>query len=253
MKLLLTLLLGAAVQCPNKQIFIRRITELAQDTQHAIVELIKQVTDNQTLVLTNDSLEHLSPERMYEHIIRIARERDKFQSNWIASLAHDASAAGAVGLSDGGKPLHHMHHHHLHHQSAAAATATAVAALGGGTATTTDSNHMAVELADLKSKLRRFRQELEEKSEQCMEVKEELEHTQSQFEKLRTESQKWYTESRRAAAYRDEVDILQERAERANRLELEVQRYREKLSDSEFFKTRVEELREDNRMLLETK
>lgn len=86
-----------------------------------------------------------------------------------------------------------------------------------------------------------------------MEVKEELEHSQSQFEKLRTESQKWYTESRRAAAYRDEVDVLQERAERANRLELEVQRYREKLSDSEFFKTRVEELREDNRMLLETK
>lgn len=86
-----------------------------------------------------------------------------------------------------------------------------------------------------------------------MEVKEELDHTQSQFEKLRAESQKWYTESRRAAAYRDEVDVLQERAERANRLELEVQRYREKLSDSEFFKTRVEELREDNRMLLETK
>lgn len=46
---------------------------------------------------------------------------------------------------------------------------------------------------------------------------------------------------------------MQERAERANRLELEVQRFREKLSDSEFFKARVEELREDNRMLLETK
>jgi cell shape-determining protein MreC len=49
------------------------------------------------------------------------------------------------------------------------------------------------------------------------------------------------------------VDVLRERAERADRLESEVQRYREKLSDSEFYKTRVEELREDNRMLLETK
>lgn len=47
--------------------------------------------------------------------------------------------------------------------------------------------------------------------------------------------------------------MLRERAERADRLEIEVQRFREKLSDSEFFKTRVEELREDNRMLLETK
>jgi CRISPR/Cas system-associated endonuclease/helicase Cas3 len=68
-----------------------------------------------------------------------------------------------------------------------------------------------------------------------------------------SQSQEWYSEARKAAAYRDEVDVLRERAERADRLESEVQRYREKLSDSEFYKTRVEELREDNRMLLETK
>ena len=43
MKILLTLLLGAAVQCPNKEIFIGRIKELDVNTQHAIVELIKQV------------------------------------------------------------------------------------------------------------------------------------------------------------------------------------------------------------------
>lgn len=70
---------------------------------------------------------------------------------------------------------------------------------------------------------------------------------------MRAESHEWYAESRRAAAYRDEVDIYRERAERADRLEIEVQRFREKLSDAEFFKTRVEELREDNRILLETK
>lgn len=84
-------------------------------------------------------------------------------------------------------------------------------------------------------------------------MKEELDHKAHQYEKLRTESQEWYTDSRRAAAYRDEVDVLRERAERADRLEIEIQRLREKLSDAEFFKTRVEELREDNRMLSETK
>lgn len=46
MKILLTLLLGAAVQCPNKELFIARIKELDVETQHAIVELIKQVTFN---------------------------------------------------------------------------------------------------------------------------------------------------------------------------------------------------------------
>jgi len=38
MKTLLTLLLGAAVQCPNKELFIARIKELDLETQHAIVE-----------------------------------------------------------------------------------------------------------------------------------------------------------------------------------------------------------------------
>lgn len=67
------------------------------------------------------------------------------------------------------------------------------------------------------------------------------------------QSQEWFTEAKRAAAYRDEVDILRERAERADRLEIEVQKYREKLGDSDFYKSRVEELREDNRVLLESK
>lgn len=238
MKLLLTLLLGAAVQCPNKQIFIGRIKELDVQTQHAIVELIKQVTDNQSLVLTNDSLEQLEPHRMYQHIIRIARERDKYQTNWINSLANESSESSKMQMSS----------------NATAASSSSSSSFAANTSSAADSsNHMAVELADLKSKLRKFRQELEEKSEAYIEVKEELEHKQTQFEKLRADSQEWYTQSRRAAAYRDEVDVLRERAERADRLEIEVQRFREKLSDSEFFKTRVEELREDNRMLLETK
>lgn len=55
MKLLLTLLLGAAVQCPNKQFFIARIKELEYDTQMAIVNIIQQVTDSQTLVLNRDT------------------------------------------------------------------------------------------------------------------------------------------------------------------------------------------------------
>lgn len=57
MKILFTLLLGAAVQCPNKQFFIARIKELDVNTQHAIVDIIKQVTDSQTLVLNTDMLD----------------------------------------------------------------------------------------------------------------------------------------------------------------------------------------------------
>lgn len=43
MKLFLLLLLGCAVQCPNKEKFITKIKALDVDTQLAIVECIKQV------------------------------------------------------------------------------------------------------------------------------------------------------------------------------------------------------------------
>lgn len=232
MKLLLTLLLGAAVQCPNKEIFIARIKELDVITQHAIVELIKQVTDNQTLVLTQESLEQLSPNKMYNHMIRLAKERDQYHSSWISSLANDVSDSGGRGTDVG---------------------ISKITPSNSSSSTSSDNNHLAVELADFKSKLRKLRQELEEKSELHMEVKEELEHKSAQYEKLRIESQEWYSEARKAAAYRDEADILRERAERTDRLEIEIQRLREKLIDAEFYKTRVDELREDNRLLSETR
>lgn len=37
------------------------------------------------------------------------------------------------------------------------------------------------------------------------------------------------------------------------RLELDIQRYRDRLADAEYYKTRVAELREDNKALMETR
>lgn len=55
-------------------------------------------------------------------------------------------------------------------------------------------------------------------------------------------------DARAAKAYRDELDACRERAERVDKLETEIQRYREKLADIEFYKSRVDELRHENRL-----
>lgn len=60
-------------------------------------------------------------------------------------------------------------------------------------------------------------------------------------------------EARMSKTYRDELDAMREKAERADKLENEAQRYRERLADAEFYKVRVDELREDNRVLIETR
>uniref|UniRef100_A0A8C2ZBH3 Coiled-coil domain containing 88C n=1 Tax=Cyclopterus lumpus TaxID=8103 RepID=A0A8C2ZBH3_CYCLU len=68
-----------------------------------------------------------------------------------------------------------------------------------------------------------------------------------------TPNQSLSCEARSVRVYRDEVDSLRERAARVDRLETELTRCKEKLNDVHFYKTRMEELREDNLTLMETK
>ena len=118
---------------------------------------------------------------------------------------------------------------------------------------TTASNHAMVEVAEYKAKLRKLRQQLDEKTEKWSEVREELEKLQEVTDKLKSENLELCQDARAAKTYRDELDVLRERAEKVDKLEAELLRYKDKMNDIEFFKSRVEELREDNRILVETK
>lgn len=147
MKLLLILLLGAAVQCPNKELFIARIKEFNVETQHNIVDSIKLVTDNHSLVLTQESLEILSASEMYKHVVRLTKERDNIQNKWIGFLTTASESEGSSSNSS---------------QSNSSSHSSGVSGITSSinTMQSSENNHLAVELADLKSKLRKLRQEL---------------------------------------------------------------------------------------------
>ncbi|KAK0155867.1 Girdin [Merluccius polli] len=93
----------------------------------------------------------------------------------------------------------------------------------------------------------------EEKSEQVLDYRHELENVEAELKRNQQENGQLLVEARAARTYRDELDALRERAIRADKLESEVGRYREKLHSMEFYKAKVEELKEDNRVLQETK
>ncbi|CDQ70305.1 unnamed protein product [Oncorhynchus mykiss] len=118
---------------------------------------------------------------------------------------------------------------------------------------TESRQHLSVELADAKAKIRRLRQELEEKSEQLLDCRQELDNMETENKRIQQESLQLLSDARAARAYRDELDVLREKAIRVDKLESEVGRYKERLHDIEFYKARVEELKEDNQVLLETK
>uniref|UniRef100_A0A8C0LY59 Coiled-coil domain containing 88C n=1 Tax=Canis lupus familiaris TaxID=9615 RepID=A0A8C0LY59_CANLF len=116
-----------------------------------------------------------------------------------------------------------------------------------------DKQHLAVELADTKARLRRVRQELEEKTEQLVDTRHEVDQLVLELQKVKQENTQLAADARSARAYRDELDSLREKANRVERLEMELVRCRERLHDVDFYKARMEELREDNIILIETK
>jgi len=87
----------------------------------------------------------------------------------------------------------------------------------------------------------------EEKTEALNESRDELEVQKSLVTRLKQEISDVRQDARNAKAYRDELDAMREKAERAEKLESELERFKAKLRDVDFYKTRVEELRDDNR------
>ncbi|XP_023412973.2 girdin isoform X5 [Loxodonta africana] len=239
-KKLLLLLLGCAVQCQKKEEFIERIQGLDFDTKAAVAAHIQEVTHNQENVfdlqwmeVTDMSQEDVEPllKNMALHLKRLIDERDE-QSEMIIELSEER---------DG---LHFLPH----------ASSSAQSPCGSpGMKRTESRQHLSVELADAKAKIRRLRQELEEKTEQLLDCKQELEQMETELKRLQQENMSLLSDARSARMYRDELDVLREKAIRVDKLESEVSRYKERLHDIEFYKARVEELKEDNQVLLETK
>lgn len=83
-----------------------------------------QVTEDQNLVLTVEWTEQ-SPERLYTHVRSLVGERDNLLQKWITDLSQDPNVSTINSASEG-----------------------------------VASNHRAVELADMKARLRKQRQEL---------------------------------------------------------------------------------------------
>ncbi|XP_006868074.1 PREDICTED: girdin isoform X2 [Chrysochloris asiatica] len=239
-KKLLLLLLGCAVQCQKKEEFIERIQGLDFDTKAAVAAHIQEVTHNQENVfdlqwmeVTDMSQEDIEPllKNMALHLKRLIDERDEHSET-------------IIELSEERDGLHFLPH----------ASSSAQSPCGSpGMKRTESRQHLSVELADAKAKIRRLRQELEEKTEQLLDCKQELEQMELELKRLQQENMNLLSDARSARMYRDELDALREKAIRVDKLESEVSRYKERLHDIEFYKARVEELKEDNQVLLETK
>ncbi|KAM4751118.1 girdin-like isoform 1-T1 [Anableps anableps] len=243
MKNLLLLLLGCAVQCDKKEEYIERIQTLDFDTKAAIAGHIQELTHSQENVLDLQWLESsgVHPEEMETvmrnmatHLQHVLDQRDTHLETVVELMLEKEGAVSL--LSSPSSPQSASYSPNMQQQQQA------------GT-----QQHLAVELADSKAKIRRLRQELEDKSEQMLDCRHELENMEAELKRIQQENSQLQVDARAARTYRDELDALRERAIKADKLESEVGRYKEQLHKMEFYKAKVEELKEDNRVLQETK
>ena len=170
MQLLLLLLLGCAVQCPNKKKFITGIKTLDLDTQLSIVDCIKQVTDEHDIVINEDCLDNVNMAGVFKQIKLLLQERDlyrevcistsvasaiaeeisrrrkndkKFFKKWNGTALNELSGASDSSVSGDGEDLKKIALSNLQTKM-----------------DREENHHFAVELADWKSKVRKQRQEL---------------------------------------------------------------------------------------------
>ncbi|XP_077123884.1 protein Daple isoform X1 [Ranitomeya variabilis] len=243
-KKILLLMLGCAVQCDRKEEYIEKIKQLDIETQEEIVSHIQEVTHNQENVFDLQWLDvtDVAPEEldslsrsMALHLRRLLDERDDYKEV-IVDLTQERDYLQS-----------------LNPPAPVKSTSSDVSSNVVNHFSTEDKQHLAVELADSKAKLRRLRQELEEKSEILLDTKHEVERLNLELQRLKQENIQLAAEARTARTYRDEVDSMKEAASKVDRLESELIRCKEKLHDVEFYKARMDELREDNVILIETK
>ncbi|XP_042613606.1 girdin-like isoform X2 [Cyprinus carpio] len=237
-RMLLLLLLGCAVQCERKEEYIEKIQSLDFDTKAAIAAHIQKVTHCQENVfdlhwlgmegLCQEEWENLC-RNMSINLKMLVDQRDR-QFEAIVELMQGKETMKSVVFGD---------------DSSLTESTSSQLPLS--------QQHLALELADAKARIKCLRQELEEKCEQLLECRQDLDSVEAEVKRLQQENMQLLIDARAARMYRDELDAMKERAIRADKLESEVARYRDKLHNMNFYKVKLEELKEDNQVLMESK
>nr|CAB3228757.1 girdin [Phallusia mammillata] len=233
---LLLLILGCAVQCDHRETFVETMKQLTYEGMEIMMNHIKNITENTDNVL-NLQWEDVSEipqeelkillQRMSIHVHNLVTERDKYNMNLNDLSLERDYLQSQIGE---GSPKQR-----------------------DGLKSPATKQHLIVELNENKARLRKARQELDEKVEENSDLKQELQESQNKLREIKEQNINLVNDARGARTLRDENDILKDKAAKASRLEFEADMLKEKLKDIDFYRQRVEEIREDNRILHDTK
>ncbi|TRY54743.1 hypothetical protein DNTS_031266 [Danionella cerebrum] len=227
---LLLLLLGCAVQCERKETFIQQIQCLDIDTQAEIALCIQEVTQNPSAVLPLEfgDLCGLNGAEMQMIFCTMAKQIQNLLSQRDAHLERIAELCQQKESS-----ISHL---------------TPSSGFGD-----TLPEGLTVQLADSKAKLRRLKQELEDKGDQLLDYKQEMQTMEEEIKKLQRENRTLQVEARVSRSLKDELDFLRERAAKVDQLQTELKNCTHRLRSMDFYRTQLKEQQSFSASLQENK
>ncbi|XP_066505286.1 coiled-coil domain containing 88A [Hoplias malabaricus] len=231
---LLLLLLGCAVQCETKETFIQQIQSLNIETQAALALCIQEVTQDPSTVLPLQYGEVCVLDGVDIQVL-------------LGSLARQIQSL----LAQRDKHLERIAELCVQRETVPSPTAPSTGLWDNA------PEGLSIQLADSKAKLRRLKQELEDKEDQILDYKQEIQTMEEELKRLQCENRALQGEVRVSRGLRDELDCLRERAARAEHLQTELKTCTHRLRNMELYRTQLKEQQQycaslqENRALLE--
>ena len=219
---LLNLLINAAVSSETKELYVSYIQSFDTSYQAEIVERIT-ATKDYVADLTVPEVNYSNSKTIESHVESLLQQLDT------VAAVRDANQ----------RQLNEA----LQERDQIAQNSSPVVQVNSSSPT---KQNTYTELAEAKQTIRMLRQEIADKEELAELSTTELEIATQREMELKQETQRVRSQLAKARADRDEIDELRTKAEQLVRSQQETTRLRERLSDFDFFKARVEELQKEN-------
>ncbi|KAK6758259.1 hypothetical protein RB195_015838 [Necator americanus] len=230
------LLLGCAVQSDKKKTFVSRITKLEKRLQQGIAKEIQKITESSSVVLSIDSLSRYD-DTVIDHIEKLVDQRDAYAQ----TLSHmaDTESDGGGSSTESSSVNGEVEHRRRIEKRLSRRTPSPPFL----------DRHATVELSAKNAELRKLRKETEDKDDRINELTDELEACEAEVRKLKDERIELVKDARAAKNLRDELDCVQQKLDRLEKLERENSHLHEKLSKLEYVQSQLEHQRADNATL----
>lgn len=245
---LITLILGVAFQCDNKTMYIEDVQQLPEDVQKELMTTIQELTETNRIVVSTyidtDGMEKSEVGELCNELLTslqsVVLERNELHDKYIRATQERDDYLDAQAARSGRRSTVSMNECSFNDSRSE-----------GGSSSRPNTPGFSTEISDLRNKLLQYEEEIESKTDVINRLREENQASAEHIMRLKNEYRTLYDDAQSARIYRDEIDALRSKAEKLDKYEADIAKYRDKLEDMEYLKNRAKELKNHNDQLVE--